>query len=52
LSLHTTLTQQLTTVKLLGGKGAGWAGRIAPQTLINAAPDVLASPSIVTTSTR
>jgi hypothetical protein len=30
-------------VKLLGGKGAGRAGGIAPRALINAAPDVLVS---------
>ena len=42
-----TLARQPTAVKRLGDKGAGQAGRIAaPQILINAIPDVLASLSI------
>ena len=42
-----TLARQPTTVKPLGGKGAGQAGCIAaPQALINAILDVLASLSI------
>jgi aerobic carbon-monoxide dehydrogenase large subunit len=39
-----TLARQPTAVKRLGGKGAGQAGcTAAPQTLINAILDVLAS---------
>ena len=38
-----TLAQQPTTVKPLGGKGAGQAGCIAaPQTIVNAILDALA----------
>jgi hypothetical protein len=46
-----TLARQPTTVKPLGGKGAGQAGCIAaPQGLINAILDVLASLSITTST--